>query len=221
MGKLQEYFESNNGNLMHKWVHYFDIYERHFERFVGQEINILEIGVFHGGSLQMWKHYFEGKATIWGLDINPLCKSLEEEQINIIIGDQGNRDFWNTIKPSLPIFDIIIDDGGHFMHQQKITFEEMFPVLSPHGVYLVEDLHTSYWEAYGGGHKNPNSFIEYSKNLIDTLNAWLSNDQLPVNPFTTTTWSMSYYDSVLVIEKRPKEQPSVKKTGIKRTIPPL
>ena len=167
---------------MNKWVHYFDIYERHFERFVGQEINILEIGVFNGGSLQMWKHYFEDKATIWGLDINPLCKSLEEEQINIIIGDQGNRDFWNTIKPSLPTFDIIIDDGGHLMHQQKITFEEMFPVLSPHGVYLVEDLHTSYWEEYGGGHKNPNSFIEYSKNLIDTLNAWLSKDpQLPVN----------------------------------------
>ncbi|KOP82303.1 class I SAM-dependent methyltransferase [Cytobacillus solani] len=214
MGKLLNYFESNNGRLINKWTHYFEIYERHFERFVGQKVNILEIGVYYGGSLQMWKHYFGDKATIWGLDINPLCKSFEEDQINIIIGDQGSKDFWNQIKPTLPIFDIIIDDGGHFMYQQKISFEEMYSVLSPNGVYLVEDLHTSYLEEYGGGYKNPASFIEYSKNLIDSLNASFSRDpQLSVNSFTTTTWSMSYYDSVLVIEKKPKEQLINKTTG--------
>ncbi|MGZ9817477.1 class I SAM-dependent methyltransferase [Peribacillus simplex] len=214
MGKLRDYFESNNGRLIHKWIHYFDIYERHFERFVGQEVNILEIGVSHGGSLQMWKHYFGEKATIYGLDIDPRSKSLEEEKVNIIIGDQGDRDFWKTIKPSLPKFDIIIDDGGHHMHQQKITFEEMFPVLSSHGVYLIEDLHTSYWEKYGGGLGKSENFIEYSKKLIDNLNAWYSRDsQLVVNQFTTSAWSMSYYDSVLVIEKRPKDQPHARITG--------
>lgn len=195
-------------------MHYFDIYDRHFERFIGQEINILEIGVSHGGSLQMWKDYFGDKATIFGLDIDPLCKSLKEEQINIIIGDQGDGEFWKAIKPSLPKFDIIIDDGGHHMSQQKITFEEMFPVLSSHGVYLIEDLHTSYWEEYGGGLGSSDNFIEYSKKMIDNLNAWYSRDsQLSINQFTTSVWSMSYYDSVLVIEKRPKEQPFDKITG--------
>lgn len=214
MDKLKAYFESNNGRLIHKWMHYFDIYERHFKRFVGQEINILEIGVSHGGSLQMWKDYFGEKANIVGIDIDPRCKSFEEEQVNIIIGDQGDREFWKANKSSLPTFDIIIDDGGHHMHQQKISYEEMFPALSDHGVYLIEDLHTSYEAEFGGGFGNSNNFIEYSKKLIDHLNAWYSRDsQLEVTPFTRSTWSMSYYDSVLVIEKRPKEEPHTRITG--------
>lgn len=149
--------------MIHKWIHYFDIYERLFEKFIGKEINILEIGVSHGGSLQMWKDYFGDKATKFGLDIDPLCKSFEEEKINIIIGDQGDGGFWKTIKPTLPKFDIIIDDGVHHMSQLKTTFQEMFPELSSHGVYFIEDLHTCYWEEYGGGLGKPDNFIEYSK----------------------------------------------------------
>lgn len=199
---------------MTKWMHYFDIYERHFERFVGQKVNVLEIGVYHGGSLQMWKNYFGDKATIWGLDIDPRCKSFEEEQIHVIIGDQGDKDFWKTIKPKLPSFDIIIDDGGHFMYQQKITFEEMFSNLSPQGVYLIEDLHTSYMEEYGGGLNRSDTFVEYSKKIIDSLHAWYSREpQLSIDSFTTSIWSMNYYESVLAIEKRFKEQPSSKSTG--------
>ncbi|CAM4388476.1 hypothetical protein L1N85_23720 [Paenibacillus alkaliterrae] len=77
MGKLQDYFIANNSRFMIKWSHYFDIYERHFDRFVGKEVNLMEIGVFHGGSLQMWKHYLGDRATIYGVDIDPKAKSLE------------------------------------------------------------------------------------------------------------------------------------------------
>jgi hypothetical protein len=78
MNTLRDYFEHNPGRLMHKWLHYFDIYERHFARFRGREIHMMEIGVYHGGSLQMWKHYFGPKATIYGVDIDPGCRSLED-----------------------------------------------------------------------------------------------------------------------------------------------
>ncbi|CAM4388513.1 hypothetical protein L1N85_23715 [Paenibacillus alkaliterrae] len=89
------------------------------------------------------------------------------------------------------------------MDQQRITFEEMFPLLSPHGVYVIEDMHTSYWSEYGGGYELSDSFVEYSKRLIDKLNAWHSREpRLTVDRFTESAWSMSYYDSVLVIEKR-------------------
>ncbi|CAM4080813.1 class I SAM-dependent methyltransferase [Paenibacillus alkaliterrae] len=214
MRNLHDYFFANNNRLMHKWLHYFYIYERHFDRFVGKQVNLMEIGVFQGGSLQMWKHYLGDRATIYGVDIDPKVKLLEEERIQILIGDQGNRDYWTNIKPSLPVFDIIIDDGGHSMDQQRITFEEMFPVLSPHGVYVVEDMHTSYWSEYGGGFEHSDSFMEYSKRLIDKLNAWHSRDsRLTVDKFTESAWSMSYYDSILVIEKRPRVQPSSAVTG--------
>lgn len=49
------------------------------------------------------------------------------------------------------------------MSQLKTTFQEMFPELSSHGVYFIEDLHTCYWEEYGGGLGKPDNFIEYSK----------------------------------------------------------
>ncbi|SDX18481.1 hypothetical protein SAMN05444487_111126 [Marininema mesophilum] len=212
MGRLRKYFERNDKRMIDKWVHYFDIYEHHLNRFVNQKINVLEIGVYHGGSLQMWKNYFGKEATIYGLDILPQCKSFEEEQIKILIGDQGDRKFWKEVKPTLPIFDIIIDDGGHLMDQQKITFEEMFPVLSSNGIYIIEDLHTSYWSDYGGGLYESDSFINYSKSIIDSLNGW---HQRPENKdlFTTSIWSMTYYDSVLAIEKRLKQRPHYIRTG--------
>jgi hypothetical protein len=51
---LLKYFENNPGNLIHKWMHYFEIYDRHFSRFRNKDVHIVEIGVFQGGSLQMW-----------------------------------------------------------------------------------------------------------------------------------------------------------------------
>ena len=61
---LWDYFNNNEGYRIHKWKHFFDIYEAHFSRFRGMEIVIVEFGVFHGGSLQMWKHYFGEKARV-------------------------------------------------------------------------------------------------------------------------------------------------------------
>ncbi|SDY59628.1 class I SAM-dependent methyltransferase [Thermoactinomyces sp. DSM 45892] len=211
MGRLKAYFESNDKRLIHKWDHYFEIYERHFQRFVNQKVNILEIGVQHGGSLQMWKNYFGEQATLYGIDIDPRCKCVEEDRIKIIIGDQGDRDFWKEIKPGLPEFDIIIDDGGHLIHQQIITFEEMFPVLSNNGVFLVEDLHTNYWSEMGGGLHSDN-FINYSKNIIDSLNGWHQQPE-NIDLFTTSTWSICCYDSILVFEKKPRSQPFHEMTG--------
>jgi 23S rRNA U2552 (ribose-2'-O)-methylase RlmE/FtsJ len=153
MNDLEQYFYDNTGRLIHKWRHYFEIYDRHFARFRGTAVTLVEIGVFHGGSLQMWKHYFGPAATIVGVDIDPACKSMEEEQIKILIGDQADRNFLRTLAQTLPRIDIVLDDGGHFMQQQITTFEELFPRIDPNGVYLCEDLHTSYWKRYGGGYR--------------------------------------------------------------------
>lgn len=206
----------NKKRRIFKWHHYFEIYERHFQAFRHKEILILEIGVLHGGSLQMWKEYFGPKARIYGIDINPKCKSFEEENVEIFIGSQSDRQFLRDLKTKIPPIDIMIDDGGHTMEQQIVSFEEMFGHIKPNGVYLCEDLHTSYFEDFGGGYKRPGSFIEYSKNFIDYINAFHSkNGELQVNAFTRSTHSLHYYDSVLVIEKRQMEKPYDLKTGKK------
>jgi hypothetical protein len=214
MGELEQYFKQNNKRLIFKWQHYFDVYERHFERFKNKEVVILEIGVSQGGSLQMWKDYFGSKCKIYGVDIDPRCKQFEEENIEIFIGSQSDKKFLQKIKSTIPKIDILIDDGGHTMKQQIVTYEEMYSHVKENGVYLCEDCHTSYWGSYGGGYKRKNSFIEYSKNWIDYLNAYHSrSNRLQVNELTQTAKSVHYYDSIVVIEKGKVEKPFASKTG--------
>ncbi len=215
MNDLEKYFYNNPGRLIHKWTHYFEAYETHFRRFRGRKVVVAEIGVYHGGSLQMWKHYFGSEAEIYGIDLNPLCKQYEEDGIKILIGSQSDRKFLRDVKNKIPPIDILIDDGGHTMRQQIVTFEELFDHVKPDGVYLCEDIQTSYILTYGGGHKRKQSFIEYSKNLIDQLHAYHSTQSsLKVNDFTRQVKSIHYYDSILVIEKGKHDKPEHVKTGI-------
>ena len=215
MNDLESYFVNNSGRQIFKWHHYFDIYDRHFKRFRGKEIVVVEIGVFQGGSLQMWKNYFGSAAKIYGIDINPRVEELREENIDIIIGSQSDKNFLRKLKNELPPIDILIDDGGHKMKQQIFTFQELFSKIKPNGVYVCEDLATSYHLGYGGGYKRRGTFIEFSKNLIDKLNAFHSEQKsFQVNQLTTSIDSLHYYDNVLVIEKRLRDKPIATKTGV-------
>jgi hypothetical protein len=215
MNDLERHFRENTGKLIHKWHHYFEIYDKHLSRFRGTDVHLLEFGVSQGGSLQMWKSYFGPEARIFGVDINPACKSLEEPQVEIFIGDQEDREFLRDLRRRLPRIDVLIDDGGHEMKQQIHTFEEMFDAIDANGVYLCEDMHTSYWPKWGGGYRKRGTFVEYSKGLVDRINAWHSKEprRLGVTGFTRSAHSLCFYDSVLVIEKRPIAEPSASKTG--------
>jgi hypothetical protein len=206
---LASWLSNHNGRYVSKWNHYLDIYHRHFARFRGRSPVVLEVGVFHGGSLKMWHDYFGPGCRLYAVDNDPRCKAFEDEKTKVLIGDQADRGFLAQLRKEVPRADILVDDGGHFMNQQITTFEELFQHVADDGVYLCEDLHTSYWEDFGGGYRKPGSFIEFSKALIDQLNAWHSRepDQFQLNDFTRTTYCMHYYDSVLVIEKRPMSRP--------------
>jgi len=211
---LEIYFQENTKRELDKWSQYFDIYHRHFQRFRNKEIVLLEVGVSHGGSLQMWKNYFGEKAKIYGIEVNPNAKEVEEDQIEIFIGSQSDRNFLRSIKQKLPQIDILIDDGGHTMVQQKVFYEELFEAVTSEGVYLIEDLHTSYWKNYGGGYRDKRSFIEYSKSFIDQLNAFHSRQRyFRADNFTRTVDSLHFYDSILVIEKKRRTEPERKVTG--------
>ena len=216
---LEKYFRQNKGKLIHKWLHYFDIYDHHFSKYRKKDIVVLEFGVFQGGSLQMWRKYFGKKARIIGVDINPDCKNLEEKGIEIYIGDQEDRKFLKDLMNKLGEVDVVIEDGGHTMRQQINTFEEVFPFVKEGGAFLIEDLHTSYWKEYGGGYKKKDTFIEYAKSIIDDINAWHSNEQkrLKVGELTKTVKGMHVYDSIIVFDKGEVIAPVHEMTG-KETI---
>jgi hypothetical protein len=90
--------------------------------------------------------------------------------------------------------------------------------VDAHGVYLCEDLHTSYWPDWGGGFRKDGTFIELGKRLVDQLHAWHSTnaDELRVSDFTRTAHSLHFYDSILAIENRPMQQPTPVQMGAQK-----
>ena len=212
---LIDFFTNGKHRRISKWMHYFPVYETYLSSYRKKPIRMLEYGIGHGGSLQMWKWYFHKKSLIVGVDIKARCKALEEDRVEIRIGDQGNKETHDKIHEEYGAFDIILDDGGHHMHEQIITFECMFPKLKEGGLYIVEDLHTSYSEKHGGGLLKPNSFIEYSKGWIDHMHGWHKrfNKNLEPNYFTENISGIHYFDSIVVIEKKKRIKPETRRIG--------
>jgi hypothetical protein len=100
------------------------------------------------------------------------------------------------------------------MHQQIVSYEELFDHVKNNGVYLCEDVLTSYWLKYGGGYKRKGTFIEYSKNFIDFLHGYHSEQKsLKVSKFTECVDSVHFYDSVVVIEKKNRNKPQAEMSG--------
>ncbi len=151
---LMSYFESHNeGPGIWKWKHYFDVYHRHFSRFVGREVHVLEVGIYSGGSLPMWREYFGEHAHIYGVDINEACRAYEDDRTKVFIGDQADRSFWAELRKAAPFIDIVIDDGGHVPEQQLVTLEEMLP----HAAFvqgLSDNLNEFFYRE--GKHPEPN-----------------------------------------------------------------
>jgi hypothetical protein len=212
---LALYFANNRGRLIYKWLHYFDIYHRHFKSFRDRSPVIMEIGVFHGGSLEMWHDYFGPGTRVVGIDIDPRCREFENDRTSILIGDQADRAFLAEVRKRAPHVDILIDDGGHSMAQQITSFEELYPHVQPSGVYLCEDMHTSFFPEWGGGYRREGTFLQYSQELIERLYYWHHARSGTPEPdgFTRSTHSLHFYESVLVIEKRPMQPPVNRTTG--------
>jgi hypothetical protein len=127
----------------------------------------------------------------------------------VFIGNQTDREFLREVIAAAGPFDIVLDDGGHHMMEQIVSFEELFPAVQPHGVYLVEDLHTSYWPEYGGSLGQPGTFIEYAKQRVDELNGWHLRGSGSPTDFTKSVTSITFYDSIAVFEKMPRAAPFV------------
>lgn len=214
---LIDYFINNNQRGIFKWLHYFDIYHRHFEPWRGKDFKLLEVGLLNGGSAQMWRDYFGPQFSYVGVDIDEACLALKEEGIDVWLGDQADPVFWDQFIATHPKLDVVIDDGGHTMAQQIVTFQKLFPILSEGGVYLCEDNHTSYMQSHGGGAPNtPGTFLDMVKHLIDDVHAWYhSSDEAIANNYCANNlYSIHVYDSIVVFEKRRKTPPFSIGTGL-------
>jgi hypothetical protein len=197
---LWDYFTSHEaGHGIWKWHHYFQIYHQHFAKFIGKPVRVLEIGIFSGGSLGMWKSYFGPQCHIYGVDIEEACRAYASENVSVFIGDQEDPAFWDRFISKVPEVDIIIDDGGHTPAQQIMTLEKMLPRLANGGVYVCEDIH--------GIH---NKFAEFASGLVSELNRQgckAKDSVFPASPFQAHCHSVHFYPFVTVIERCAQVQP--------------
>jgi 8-demethyl-8-alpha-L-rhamnosyltetracenomycin-C 2'-O-methyltransferase len=170
----------------------------------------------------MWDAYFTHPETrIYSIDCNDTYFSalaLCSARCTVHKADQENPgELCAFVAATQQTFDIIIDDGGHSMNQQITSFKTLFPFLKPGGLYIIEDLHTSYWQEYGslGSQEEPmasaNSTIRFLQALVDDINfvgartscANKEKHSLAVNlnEYQKNIKAIHFYSSTCIIEK--------------------
>lgn len=200
-GKVAELFFGNTGPVVHKWLHYLPIYDRLLASRVGTDVKMLEIGVFEGGSLALWRKYFGERATIFGVDIEPKCAAFNGQHGQVRIGSQDDPEFLKRVLLEMGGVDVVLDDGSHIARHQRATFEAVFPLLADGGLYIIEDMHTSYWRYYGGGLRRRGSAIEFLKEKVDAMHSHYFRGGADRSPDSDIE-SIQFFDSIAVVTKK-------------------
>ena len=181
---------------------FIQLYEKYFSSLKNSKINILEIGVEGGDSLRIWREYFTN-ANICGIDIDK--KDFKIDNTEILQGDQSDKNFLKTLIDKYKNFDIIIDDGSHQAKHINTSFKFLFPYLNNNGIYVIEDLQTSYFPRYGGSRINLNkkkSSMNFIKSLTDSIN-YEKNDRpfFKKNDFNGHVKSIYFHQNIAFINK--------------------
>lgn len=192
---------------------YTEIYARYFAPLKDKPIKFLEIGIWKGYSVKLWEEYFKN-ADLYFFDVTFSQIEYYSQRSHYLLANQDNaQDLQNAMAKTGGDFDVIIDDGGHTMNQQIVSFQTLFPYVKKGGMYIIEDLHTSYWREFGGGGKAVTT-VNYLKSLIDEINFVGVNTRrashLDVDPavlkklnlYREQIESIHFYDSVAIIIKR-------------------
>lgn len=216
---LHSLYLEHNAKISHKYLGYFEIYDRAFASLRNSKVRLLEIGIQNGGSLEIWSKYFPQHSILIGCDIDEKCKKLhyEKNSIKVVVGDILTEQIQRTITAHSSQFDIIIDDGSHASNDIIQAFANFFPKLADGGLFVVEDLHCSYWEHWKGGINDPHSSMGFLKRLADFVNTehWSkSTDDVRnlIRPFIKNPtselllslaqiYSVTFYNSICIIEK--------------------
>jgi Methyltransferase domain len=172
MSQITETFNIHQGKMLDKWSSYLHIYDSVLESRRDKIFNIIEIGIQNGGSVELWAKIFNNLKSISAIDINPECSKLDfaDKRIEVYIGDANSDNIIDRLRHKSERIDLVIDDGSHLSRDIIVSFLNYFKFLRPGGIYIVEDLHCSYWEEFSGGLFHPFSSISFFKNLIDSLN---------------------------------------------------
>jgi hypothetical protein len=197
------------GSDKHGHHNYCDHYEQHLGKFRNDTILLIELGIggYHfpdrgGAGLKMWADYFR-HARIAGVDIHTKT-GLSTYQIRIFQGSQNDPELIQQIIDQDGRPSIVVDDASHMNNLTIRSFELLFPLLVPGGVYCVEDIESSWWEEHGfDGCRDLNNLIfrssvNYFRSLVTDINSKYNNAP---NPFGIE--SIHFYENLIFIHKKP------------------
>jgi len=230
--------------MLHVWPVYFEAYHNHWQRYRGTDVVFMEIGVQSGGKIPMLRDYFGPGLSYIGVDINPsVNKFSSADWVHIEIGNSEDLEFLQQLKQKYPKVDIFLDDGGHTMNQQIVAMKEMLPHVQPDGVYMCEDLSTSWSPSFGGykmkDHRHDDfrekTMVGIVHRTLDWLNfGWIpggvmswDRPNLPTKYWPNEPWwrefaqtvkHIHYYNQIVVYEKGHVDIPFAAKT-VGDTIP--
>ncbi len=161
MDRLQELDLSRYDTDKITNAHYLRNYGMYLEPYRSRDIRLLELGVRRGGSLLLWRDYFE-RGIIAGLDLDPIPPDDSSGRIRTYRGSQDDTALLDRIAAECAPdgFDIIIDDCSHIGELTKITFWHLFERhLKPGGMYVIEDWGTGYWRRWidGAAYRPPST----------------------------------------------------------------
>lgn len=189
---IETLHRTKTGKVSDKWASYLPHYDALFAPLRHVPISMLEIGVQNGGSLETWSSFFTEAQLLLGCDIDPKCEGLryDDPRVKIVVGDANAASTYQQIMAVCPQFDVVIDDGSHVSTDIINSFINYFPHVKPGGVYVVEDAHCLYMNAYGGGVLNEYSGYAFFKKLIDVTSFQFWRDDVSIQNHLRTFFDL-------------------------------
>ncbi|CUH87092.1 Demethylmacrocin O-methyltransferase [Phaeobacter sp. CECT 5382] len=212
-GDLARIFVENAGPVVHKWHHYIPLYDRYFSRYRKRPLRFLEIGVSKGGSLQIWREYFGPEAIIFGIDIDPTCAQFDGQAGQVRIGSQDDPEFLKAVVAEMGGVDVVLDDGSHQMDHVAKSLEVLFPLLSEGGTYMIEDLHTAYWDQFGGGFRRNGNFFRKVALMVEDMHRWYHKRPVSFPILSEAVAGIHVHDSIVVLDKGQSYRPVHSRVG--------
>jgi hypothetical protein len=216
---LSKIFESHTGKYSDKWNSYLDIYWDLFSPICHNDSDILEIGIQNGGSLEIWAKLFPNAKNLIGFDVHTKCTELKfsDPRIKVFVEDAADEKSGSLVQKTTSNLGVVIDDGSHVSQDIIRSFLIFFPQLKPGGIFVIEDLHASYWSDWQGGISHPESSMQFLKLLADIVNFdhWgIKDKRTDIFELIPATYgqleestlasieSITFFDSVCVVRKK-------------------
>ena len=215
---LQALYAQHRGKVSDKWSSYLALYESVLSPLRQSVRSLLEIGVQNGGSLEIWAQYFASAQIIVGCDIDAKCADLnfEDSRIHVVVENATLATTRETVARLSPAIDVVIDDGSHIPRDVIAAFLSYWPMVTPGGLFIAEDLHCDYFPGHEGGIARRNLSNRFFAELVHIINLehWRGVQSIPhlLRDFAPrelveqaqladSIASISFHNSVAVIRK--------------------